>query len=193
MAAVGFVKVIAFIRSVLTVIPCSMDKFALKDPIESIIRIGVGLNDPEPGGLGLAGDDLPDVRLFNDFGKFLGMGTDPAFIEDGTFVEIRVLQTDSRRQATYALFSANNAVCIAMASVAFPGGTSFGWLGDWALKCEASWYYSDLRFPSASDNPLCMWIDGDGHQPHTGFRSTGLRGPLRCRPSSVRRERSPSS
>ncbi|KAK0743548.1 hypothetical protein B0T18DRAFT_439401 [Schizothecium vesticola] len=169
-AALAFVEVIGVLSGVLGIVQFGMDNFAGEDDsVNSIIKIAVGLDG---GGLTNAGGDLPDVRLFNEFGEFLGMSADPGTIDDGTTKEIKVRHEDDiGQQATYTLFSANdNAICIGMTTITWPDGSNWGWTAQWADPCKASWYFSNLRFKGASDDPIFMWIDGNGDQPHTGFQ-----------------------
>jgi hypothetical protein len=94
-----------------------------------VVRLQVRLNISN--GLSNAGGDLPDIRLFNEVGEFLGASYDPGFIEDGpTGTDIRVQQS-AEQQAAYALFTANeNAIFIAYLSIVWPGEQKFGWTGD---------------------------------------------------------------
>ncbi|KAK0616581.1 hypothetical protein B0T14DRAFT_523450 [Immersiella caudata] len=166
----GFVEVIGVVSGLLGIVQFGMDNFAGEDDsVNSIIKIAVGLDG---GGLSNAGGDLPDVRLFNEFGDFLGMSADPGFVADGTMAEIKVRHDgDLGQQATYTLFSANNnAICIGMATITWPDGSNWGWTAQWADPCGASWFFSNLRFKGAPDDPICMWIDANGDQPHTGFQ-----------------------
>lgn len=169
-ATLGFVEVIGLVSGLLGIVQFGMDNFGGEDDsVNSIIKIAVGLDG---GGLTNAGGDLPDVRLFNEFGEFLGMSADPGFIDDGTAGEIKVRHNDGLgQQATYTLFSANdNAICIGMATITWPDGSNWGWTAQWADPCKASWFFSNLRFKGATNDPICMWIDANGDQPHTGFQ-----------------------
>lgn len=101
------------------------------------MRLQIGLDG---NGLTNSGGDLPDVRLFNEVGSFLGGAYDPGTIEDGTNGhDIKVTQT-KEQQATYGLFTANdNAICVAYLSIVWPDQQKFGWTGDWGQKCSSSW------------------------------------------------------
>ncbi|KAK0673154.1 hypothetical protein QBC41DRAFT_215440 [Cercophora samala] len=169
MAAAGVRGVISIVRGILGVLHFGKGMFSQPDPVGSIIRITVGLE--VPGGLTNSGGDLPDVRLFNEAGKFLGITVDPGFIDDGTTQEIKIAHNDeSGQQATYTLFSANNnAICIATATITWPDGDGYGWTGDWGRKCGGMWYHSNVYIDGSYYSPDCMWIDGDGHVPQTGF------------------------
>lgn len=84
------------------------------------------------GGLSGAAGDLPDVRQFNEFGVFLGIAVDTGVVESGEVGVIKVTHNKAlKQQAPYTLFSANdNAICIAMASITWPDGGQWGWIGD---------------------------------------------------------------
>ncbi|KAK4677392.1 hypothetical protein QC764_405770 [Podospora pseudoanserina] len=73
--------------------------------------------------------------------------------------------------ATYALFTANdNAICVASASITWPNGDQYGWVGDWGRECGGSWYYSNVFIQGSDYKPDCLWIDANGDQPQTGFQ-----------------------
>lgn len=102
-----------------------------------MVRIQVGLN--RAGGLSSADGDLPDVRLFNEAGEFLGGKYDPGSIDDGTAKDIKIKQS-AEQQAAYGLFTSNdNAICIAILSIVRPDEQRFGWTGDWAKACNGPW------------------------------------------------------
>lgn len=168
----GFVEVIGLFGTILGIVQFGLDNFPQEETASSVIRIAVGLDNPSPGGLSNAGGDLPDIRLFNEFGEFLGINSDGSEIQDGNTKEIKVTHNDDNgQQATYTLFSANdNAICIAYATITWPDGQNWGWTGDWGQRCNGAWFFSNLTFKGASDEPKCMWIDANGDQPHTGFQ-----------------------
>lgn len=104
-----------------------------------MVRFQVGLDSD--GGLTNAGGDIPDIRLFNEVGEFLGGRYDPGYIEDGTTgSDVKVTQK-SEQQTTYALFSANDdAVCLAYISIVWPDEQKHGWLGSWGRQlCHHIW------------------------------------------------------
>ena len=172
MAAAGIasaIKVLNIITGIIGFIPFAMENFGGQDSAASVIKFTVGLD--VAGGLQNAGGDLPDVRLFNEGGEFLGISTDPGSVGDGSTAEIKVKHNDGNgQQAAYALFSANdNAVCVASISITWPNGDQYGWVGDWGQACGGSWYFN--VFIKGSDyKPNCLWIDANGDQPQTGFQ-----------------------
>lgn len=168
--AAGALRVISAISGLLNVITFGQDMFSQPDPVGSKVKITVGLD--VPGGLNNVGGDLPDVRLFNEAGKFLGIAADPGSIGDGSTGEIKVdHKDDNGQQATYALFTANdNAICVASASITWPNGDQYGWVGDWGRECGGSWYYSNVFIQGSDYKPDCLWIDANGDQPQTGFQ-----------------------
>lgn len=138
MAAIGVLDVIGLVSGLLGIYQFGADNFGSADTGGSVVRIQVGLDSPD--GLNNAGGDLPDIRLFNEVGDFLGAEYDPGHIDDGTNgQDIRVTQT-SEQQATYGLFTANDdAICIAYLSIVWPDEQKYGWTGDWGRQCSNSW------------------------------------------------------
>lgn len=140
MAGAAIIDVIGIVSGLLGIYQFEASNFASADAGGSVVRIQVGLDSP--GGLSNVGGGLPDIRLFNEVGHFLGGKYDPGHIEDGTNgKDIRVHQS-AEQQATYGLFTANdNAICIAYLTIVWPGedSTKYGWTGDWGQKCSNSW------------------------------------------------------
>jgi hypothetical protein len=169
-AALTGLRVLNILAGVLGFIPFAAENFGGSDSVASVIRVTVGL-DVE-GGLQNAGGDLPDVRLFNEAGEFIGISTEPGDIGDGSTAEIKVSHnSDNGQQAAYALFTANdNAICVASISITWPNGDQYGWLGDWGQACEGSWYFSNVFVKGSDYKPKCLWIDANGDQPQTGFQ-----------------------
>lgn len=166
-----FVEVLGIISTAMEIFNFGQDNFGSKDEdfIGSTIKIAVGLDG---GGLSGAAGDLPDVRLFNEFGVFLGIAVDTGVVESGEVGVIKVTHNNAlKQQAPYTLFSANdNAICIAMASITWPDGGQWGWIGDWGKRCNGAWYFSNVFLQGMSRQPFCMWIDANGDTPHTGFQ-----------------------
>ncbi|RYP59709.1 hypothetical protein DL771_010778 [Monosporascus sp. 5C6A] len=168
--AAGVFEAIGVISGVLGIIQFGIDNFAAPESVGSTVRIAVGLD--YDGGLSNAGGDLPDVRLFNEAGDFIGMVADPGTVDSGGFADITIPHNGgSTQQATYALFSANdNAICIAYAAITWPGGDEYSWIGDWGRQCGGTWYYSNYFISGTDRKPDCMWIDANNDQPQTGFQ-----------------------
>ncbi|KAI1464084.1 uncharacterized protein F4812DRAFT_444512 [Daldinia caldariorum] len=166
----SFIEAIGVLSGVLGILQFGIDHFPKDDGPKSTIRITVGLDTPN--GLHNAGGDLPDVRLWNEAGKFIGMHADPGHVADGGFGDIEIShEDDTNQQPAYALFSANNdAICIAHATVTFPGNERYTWVGDWGRQCGGSWYYSNIYVDSSNRKVDCLWIDGDNDQPQSGFQ-----------------------
>ncbi|CAG8981271.1 hypothetical protein HYALB_00003869 [Hymenoscyphus albidus] len=162
MAGLVAINVIGVVGGLLGIFQFGKDNFADK----------VGLD--VKGGLSNGGGDLPDVRLWNEAGEFLGMHADPGKLKSGITSDITIKHKDGNgQQPTYALFSANNgAVCIAYVSITFPDDNKYAWVADWAQECKSSatWYYSNLYVDGGKHQPPCLWIDGNGDQPQTGFQ-----------------------
>lgn len=138
MAGAAVINVIGVVSGLLGIYQFGRDNFGSTEEGGSVVRIQVGLDSKD--GLSNAGGDLPDIRLFNEVGEFLGATYDPGSIEDGTNgKDIRVEQS-AEQQAAYGLFTANdNAICIAYLSIVWPDEQKFGWTGDWGRQCGANW------------------------------------------------------
>lgn len=133
----GVVDVIGVIFGLMDIWSFGKENFAEPDKKGSVVRIQLGLNSPEH--LQHAGGDLPDVRLWNEVGGFLGISADPGSIQEGTTKDIHIKQS-AEQQATYGLITANNdAICIATLSIVWPDEQKFGWTGDWAKWCGLDW------------------------------------------------------
>ncbi|KAL2285018.1 hypothetical protein FJTKL_08546 [Diaporthe vaccinii] len=136
------------------------------------IYTGIG-----PGESNDAGGDLPDARLFDRDGNFIGMIVDPGnYVPPG---DSAIFWSDSSKgRPVYTLFSGNHdATCIAFATVVWPGRSDhFAWVGDWGSECAggdpsiATWYFSKVNLPGTDYWPNCLWIDLDGGTPATGFQ-----------------------
>lgn len=137
MAGMVVINVIGVLSGIMGIVQFGKDNFGSTDSKGSTVRIQVGLDSDR--GLSNSGGDLPDVRLFNEGGEFLGLHVDPGSIEDGTASDIKVEQS-AEQQAMYGLFTANNnAICIAYISIVWPDDQKYGWVGDIGKKCDAHW------------------------------------------------------
>ncbi|KAI2614879.1 hypothetical protein GGR54DRAFT_321920 [Hypoxylon sp. NC1633] len=170
MAEFGIIDAIGVLSGVLGIIQFGMDNFAEPKRVGSTVRVTVGLDTA--GGLNDAGGDLPDVRLFNEGGEFLGITSGAGKVADGGYGDITVNHNeDLNQQPTYALFSGNkNAICVAAVSITFPSSDKYSWVGDWGHQCGGSWYYSNVYINQGSRKPDCFWIDGNNDQPQSGFQ-----------------------
>ncbi|KAJ4305968.1 hypothetical protein N0V88_000758 [Collariella sp. IMI 366227] len=153
MAGIPLLSVINIAVGAIGLIPMFSDMFGSQDRAASVIKVTVGL-DME-GCLSNAGRDLPDVRLFNEGGEFLGISADPGKIKDGSTATIKVKhKDDNTQQATYALFSANNnAICISALTITWPSGDEYAWLSNWGEACGGAWYYSNVYVKGTSHQP----------------------------------------
>jgi len=162
------VSIISAISGICSIIKFGESQFAKASADDAQLKMEVGLD--YKGGLSGAGGDLPDVRLWNEAGSFIGMEADPGSIDDGTQGEMSV--GSKGQQPTYALFSANDdAICVAYVSIKWPTGDDdqYGWEGSWGKQCGGSWYWSHIYINSKDYKPPCLWIDANGDQPQTGF------------------------
>ncbi|KAL3485664.1 hypothetical protein BJX62DRAFT_216800 [Aspergillus germanicus] len=164
------VDAIGVISGILTIVSFAQSNFGTGDP-GSTIKVAVAL-DNEASGTINAGGDLPDVRVWNDFGDFLGITSDPGTVTDGT---VGTVEVDHEQQGTYSLFSGNDdAICVAWVTTTWAdaaGGNQFAVSGDYGAECGASWYESHMwTNTDQSYQPRCFWIDANGDQPQTGFQ-----------------------
>lgn len=166
----SIIEAIGVLSGVLGIIQFFKVNFPPPEIVGSMVRVGVGLDIK--GGIQNAGGDLPDVRLWNEDGVFLGLTVDPGKVANGGFGDIKIAHEHNlNQQATYALFSANNdAICIAYTTITWPDGDKYAWIGNWGHSCGGTWYYSNVYISSGSQKPDCFWIDGDNNQPQTGFQ-----------------------
>ncbi|KAI1174387.1 hypothetical protein F4777DRAFT_554382 [Nemania sp. FL0916] len=132
------------------------------------VRVTVGLDG---GGLTNAGGDLPDVRLFAEDGKFIGMEADWGPVQPGTYGDVNVdYRWIYQFPLAYTLFSANtDAICIAYTAVVCEMTPRMVWFGDWGWYCGGSWYHSNVLVGDQKGHK-CFWIDANGDQPQTGFQ-----------------------
>lgn len=145
------------------------------DPQESgsVTAFSVGL---DTDGLSDAGGDLPDIRLWDEAGQFLGATYDPGSINSGAAGQQVKISHDSGfefSQSTYALLTANNdAICIAYVSHTWADGNKWAWSGDWGSACDGgTFYHSNIIINSEEPHkPDCLWIDADGDQPVKGVQ-----------------------
>lgn len=137
MAGLAAINVIGVVSGLLGIYQFGADNFGEADEGGSVVRVQVGLDNKD--GLSNSGGDLPDIRLFNEVGEFLGASYDPGSIDDGTTKDIRIQQS-AEQQAAYGLFTGNdNAICIATLSITWPDEQKFGWTGDWGKECGGPW------------------------------------------------------
>lgn len=105
-------------------------------------RFAVGLDGAGPRGKGLAnaGGNLPDIRVFNEHGSFLGIkvGDQTGCASGETNCDVFIAGVND--QPVYTLFTANDdAICLAYVTVTFSEGTKFAWTGNWAKQCGRPW------------------------------------------------------
>lgn len=86
MAFAAAIQVIGVVSGILGIAQFGIDNFGAPDTGGSVVRFQVGLDSD--GGLSNAGGDIPDIRLFNEVGEFLGGRYDPGFIGDGTLAQM---------------------------------------------------------------------------------------------------------
>ncbi|KAI9041355.1 uncharacterized protein KD926_006931 [Aspergillus affinis] len=166
----AFVEAIGVISGLLGIVSFAQDNFGSGETSGSTYKFAVALDGP--GGTTNAGGDLPDVRVWNDVGKFVGMSVDPGKVKNGNLGEYSV---DHENQGVYSLFSANDdAICVAWVTTTWSddrGGNQYAVSGDYGEACGGVWFESHM-YPNADEEyqPKCFWIDANGDQPQTGFQ-----------------------
>ncbi|KAB8236265.1 uncharacterized protein BDW43DRAFT_308529 [Aspergillus alliaceus] len=164
----SLVDAIGVISGALTIVGFGIDNFGESSTSVSIIKVAVTLDGT--GGTTDAGGDLPDVRIWNDLGSFVGMKADPDHVNNGNLSEISI---DHGSQGVYTLFSTNSdAICVAWVTTTWSddrGGNQYAVSGDYGKECGANWFASNMYNNSEQDHlPNCFWINADGDQPSTG-------------------------
>lgn len=146
---VNVIGVIAGVFSVFGFIQTQADRAGRGDLLFNF-KIGLdGARAPDMPPLTNAGGNLPDIRVFDNQGNFLGMViNDHNKCESGEDNCIATVPGPIKQQPSYALFTANDdALCVAWASVTYPGGDMYGWVGNWAKECNAAWSALSLSVP----------------------------------------------
>ncbi|KAE8387863.1 hypothetical protein BDV23DRAFT_174285 [Aspergillus alliaceus] len=157
----SLVDAIGVISGALTIVGFGIDNFGESSTSVSIIKVAVALDGT--GGTTDAGGDLPDVRIWNDLGSFVGMKADPGHVNNGNLSEISI---DHGNQGVYTLFSTNNdAICVAWVTTTWSddrGGNQYAVSGDYGKECGANWFVSNMYYNSEQDHqPNCFWINAD--------------------------------
>ncbi|RYP29906.1 hypothetical protein DL767_006505 [Monosporascus sp. MG133] len=94
-----------------------------------------------------------------------------------------LIPTKATQQPVWALCSANDdGVCIAYATMCFPGDSTYMWLGGWSKVC-----HSNIYLFGTGHKPLCHWIDRDGQkkQRRAPWRRTRISSARRAYNSGI--------
>lgn len=139
------VAALGVIRTGLAVLSFASTQFDKSDGPKVAFNFYIGSDgakdpsNPNGGKLSNAGGNLPDIRIWEDNSDFIKIQTnDKNKCEDGSVVCKSAIE-DVEVQPTYTLFTANDdAMCIAYATVNFPGDTSkyATTIGGWAKTCS---------------------------------------------------------
>ncbi|GKT49097.1 uncharacterized protein ColSpa_09278 [Colletotrichum spaethianum] len=172
---------IGVVSGVITIFSFLQDMFPAPDNPSAKFAFKVGLDGAGDPPLTNAGGEKPDVRCWNEQGGFLGIE-----VNDGNRCEngadlCETTVSDVVQQPTYTLFTGNDdAICLAWASVTFPGGQKYATtIGNWAQSCDeaygngGNWYYSDIYVPrenGADETVFCAWVDKNGDVGTTGIQ-----------------------
>lgn len=142
------VEALGVVGSLVTIFSFVSDQFDNSDGPKVAFNFYIGSDgannpdDPNDGALSNAGGNLPDIRIWEENGDFIEIQmNDHNKCEDGSVVCSSAIE-EVEVQPTYTLFTANNdAMCIAYATVNFPGDTSkyATTLGAWAKTCSENY------------------------------------------------------
>ncbi|KAK9773300.1 hypothetical protein SCAR479_10029 [Seiridium cardinale] len=166
------VEAIGVLSGILGIVQFGIDNFADDSTSGSTIKVAVALEGADGNPPTNTGGDLPDVRIWNLYGEFVGITTDPGTVDPGNLGEVGV---EHDNQGVYSLFSANDdAICVAWVTTTYSddrGGNEYAVSGDFGRECGGTWYASGM-FPQSDSEyqPDCFWIDANGDQPNTGFQ-----------------------
>ena len=98
-------------------------------------------NDGANGDLSNAGGHLPDLRMWDETGEFLGATYDPGYCQEGS--TSCVTAVDTPEAVTYTLFTGNDdAICIAWTDLTWAGRQKTYQFhpGNWAHACDFTRY-----------------------------------------------------
>lgn len=102
---------------------------------------GAGSNEGHEPLVG-AGGEVPQIKVFDNQRRLIGKSKARYMCKDGTDHCMRIIK-DVHEQPSYTLLiGQRNPICIAAATVRYPGGDMYGWTGNWAKTCKQQWYVS---------------------------------------------------
>lgn len=164
--ASSLIEAIGLVAGSIDVVRFGLNNFAPVAPGgtgNTSVRIGLGLETNNVLGIQTY-TALPDIRLFNESGGFVGMAENSGHFSKNGRGDIKInigKHKDRGKRPTYTIFSANeHALCIAYASITWPGGDMYAFDGGWGRACGGPWYYSNYYVSTEKVNPTCMWVDG---------------------------------
>ncbi|KAF7540631.1 hypothetical protein G7054_g1251 [Neopestalotiopsis clavispora] len=166
------IEAIGVLSGILGIVQFGIDNFQSDENSGSVVKVAVALEGPDGAPPTNTGGDLPDIRVWNLYGDFVGMTSDPGTVDAGNIGSVTI---EHDNQAAYSLFSANDdAICVAWVTTTYSddrGGNKYAVSGDFGHACGGSWYASGM-FPLSDSEyqPDCFWIDANGDQPNTGFQ-----------------------
>lgn len=142
--------VIGAIGTALGLITWTLDRFPSQPPKNSLLRVGLGLND---GTVNNAGGYSPDVWAYDALGNEIGRTTEiwigRPIIDDGNFDDITIFHVadKERTQSQYILVEGDvsgDLICIAYMTLTWADGGRHGWNGDLGRLCGEKWYPSNV-------------------------------------------------
>lgn len=148
----SFIEVVGVVSSMLGIFSFLQDNFQTQEKgVAFKFAVGLDGSGPSAHPLKNAGGNLPDIRVFNEHGDLLGKTLNHRHKCGNGHTDCESIVKDVHQQPTYTLFSGNNdAICLAWATVTFPEGTKYAWVGNWGQQCGAPWYVVAVFFETGS-------------------------------------------
>lgn len=118
-------------------------------------------NGGNSGSLMYSNGRCPDVRLWDDSERFLGITNIDPQVRDGNYCSQTVDQGNNNAGSAWGLMTANDdAICMAYVLNKWPDGQSYGWTGGFGRSCHHSWYPSSVAMDGKYTD--CVWMSNNG-------------------------------
>lgn len=132
-------------------VPLPKHMMVEQDTIIYSFRIGLNGAGREFGEDQLYGaeGDTPNVIVYDNQAAYLGevIGR-KGKCSDGADNCVQYVKDIQKQPAYGLLVGGDDEVCLASATVTYPGGDQYGWVGNWAHTCGRPWYlYIPFNFP----------------------------------------------
>ncbi|KAK7970092.1 hypothetical protein PG996_001473 [Apiospora saccharicola] len=175
----GAADVIGLVADVMGIWSFLGDNLAPGESDDSVYRIFVGVDGTEHNGeeLSAAPGVIDAVKVYNTNHDLMGTGPGGMIGFNGHgFGDVTASQLGSQQSIFTEFFAGDDAICMAAIGATMPGGTNWGWVGDWGKLCNLDWFYSGYHIKNDKNDDsataLCTWIDKD----HTNDIKVGVRG-----------------
>ena len=140
------------------------------------------------------GGDAPGVSVFDGVGSYCGTeaghtkndieGT--VHIDRGTSREYSI-STNLHAEYISVVAGGTNGVCIHSVTMSV-NGLSYAWTGDVGKACGAEWYPQSNPIDTASNVPVCIWIDTNGDDGHI-WKGFNIHLPSFSAPTEIQSKR----